>query len=458
MNNSNPFPVLNGKDLLISLFDEGTFVEIGAYIKRNGTSSENEGVICGYGSVSSRLVFAFAQDRASSGGAVDAYHAKKIEALYAMAIKNGSAVVGIFDSDGATVLDGFSSVSAYGRIVRCISDASGRIPQIAVLGGVCNGTMAAAFQMFDVKIAVKDISRLYVGSPSIIGESFGKTDFLAKNGLVSLVSDDLDAALNDARSIIGLMPDNCNGRAVSEPTDDIQRDTFLDMDDTKVCIEEISDEYKFIELCRDYVGDMITAITAIGGVTVGIVANNAKCSGGRVTPQGAEKAAGFISLCDSFSIPVVTLASSEGVEVSPEAETARLAPAMSRLLASYASATTPKITVILDKLYGSSCVLMGSKSVGADIVFALDSASVGALSPSAAVAFLENDKVDSADTRQRLELEWNKTNLSAEKAAENGDIDDIITSYDLRRRICSALYMLAEKNTPLVKKHPTQVM
>ncbi|MBR2371082.1 MAG: hypothetical protein IKA82_03570 [Clostridia bacterium] len=458
MNNSNTFLDLSGREMLTNLFDDGSFVELGAYVKRNGSVSENEGVICGYGSVNSRLVFAFAQDRTSSGGAVDAYHAKKIEMLYEMALKNGSAVIGIFDSDGATVLDGFSSVSAYGRIVKCISDASGKIPQIAILSGVCNGTMAAAFQMFDIRIAIKDVSMLYVGSPSIIGEAFGKTEFIVKNGLVSTVSNDLASAIDCARSFIELMPDNCNGKAVSESSDDVQRDTFLDMEDTRNCIEEISDGYKFVELYRDYAEDMITAFTTVGGLTVGIVANNVKCNGGRVTPKGAEKASTLISFCDSFSIPVVTLANSDGVEVSSEAEQARIASAMAKLLTSYASATTPKITVILNNLYGSSCILMGSKSVGADVVYALDSASIGALSPSAAVAFFENAKVDSADTRQRLEEDWNKTNLTAAKAAENGDIDDVITSYDLRRRICSALYMLSEKNTPLCKKHSTAIM
>ena len=89
-----------------SLFDAGSFVEIGAFIKRSGDDKAYDGIVCGYGSISGKLAFAFVQDSDRTKGAFDEAGAKKIEMLYDMAIKNGAPVIGVFDSAGAAVLDG----------------------------------------------------------------------------------------------------------------------------------------------------------------------------------------------------------------------------------------------------------------------------------------------------------------------------------------------------------------
>ena len=67
---------------LKSFFDAGTFVEMGAYISRPGVEDETEGVVCGYGSLGGRLVFAFAQDPSLMKGALDGLHAEKIRRVY----------------------------------------------------------------------------------------------------------------------------------------------------------------------------------------------------------------------------------------------------------------------------------------------------------------------------------------------------------------------------------------
>ena len=105
-----------GTQKISSLFDAGSFVEIGAYIKRSGDVNAYDGVICGYGSVSGKLAFAFVQDSDRSKGAFDEAGARKIEMLYEMAIKNGAPVIGVFDSAGAAVAEGSSALSAYGRM------------------------------------------------------------------------------------------------------------------------------------------------------------------------------------------------------------------------------------------------------------------------------------------------------------------------------------------------------
>ena len=117
---------------IAALFDAGTFVETGAFMKRG---DDLTGVVCGYGAVDGKLVYAFAQDSDRRKGAFDALQAEKIASLYTMAVKNGAPVVGVFDSAGAILSDGASAMSAYGKLLKTVSDASGVIPQIALAQG-----------------------------------------------------------------------------------------------------------------------------------------------------------------------------------------------------------------------------------------------------------------------------------------------------------------------------------
>jgi acetyl-CoA carboxylase carboxyltransferase component len=118
----------DARDRLALLFDANTFVETSAYAKRGISdfmSTENanefEGVICGYGAIDGKLVFAFAEDSSRMGGVIDERHAKKISDLYNLALSNGAPVIGIFDSNGTDVFEGTVGLAAYGRIMACVS-------------------------------------------------------------------------------------------------------------------------------------------------------------------------------------------------------------------------------------------------------------------------------------------------------------------------------------------------
>ena len=112
-----------------ALFDAGTFVELGSYVRRNGNPEEYEGVVCGYGAIDGKLVFAFSQDSDRMKGAFDEIHAKKIEKLYEMAIKNGAPVVAMLDCGGVRLEEGLDAISAFGEIVAKAFDVNS-IPAI----------------------------------------------------------------------------------------------------------------------------------------------------------------------------------------------------------------------------------------------------------------------------------------------------------------------------------------
>ena len=172
----------SSQEKLALLFDAGSFVELGAYTKRADNADEFESVVCGYGAVEGALTFAFIQDSGRTRGAFGEQHANKIANLYSLAVKNGAPVIGVFDSAGAVVYDGAGALSAYGKFMKTVSDASGIIPQIAVIDGVCGGSSAIVASMFDLTVTVKESSSLYVNAPFVIGKEAGTPDFAATNG------------------------------------------------------------------------------------------------------------------------------------------------------------------------------------------------------------------------------------------------------------------------------------
>lgn len=447
---------LTARARITALFDDGTFVETGAFIKRRPTEfdagavevDDLEGVITGYGSVGGKLVFAFAEDYYRAKGAVGEAHAKKICALYDMAIKNGAPVVGIFDSCGAYVLEGVSALAAYGKIMSAVSAASGVIPQIAVIAGACVGTSAAVAAMFDLMVVSHGEAEYYVNSEN--------KSCPAESGIASVIAEDEISALSETKLLISLLPsNNCEG-TVRVESREANANGKIDVSfvesgsyDVHSLLAAVADGGRYRELSEKYAPEIVTAIAPVGGIVAGIVAANPSVNGGALTPDGARKAARMISLCDSFNIPVVTLVDSKGL-LTEDAGDTRYASELARLASAYSSASCPKVTVIVGAAIGASFTLLGSKSIGADVALALSTAKISAMTAESAVALLWDEKfagtTDPDARRAELVSEWDATFGSAVEAAYRGEIDDVIPSDELRARIASALEMLSMKN------------
>ena len=205
-------------------------------------------------------------------------------------------------------------------------------------------------------------------------------------------------------------------------------------------VSAICDNGKFVELYGDTADCVITGLAFFGGQLCGVVASNTNAKkGGKICGCGAKKAAEMISFCDRFGISVLTLVDSAGFADCEKSE------AFASLAGAYINATTAKVSVVVGKAYGAAFTLLGSKSVGADIEYALEGSTISVMSPETAVAFLMNHEITKDKSRSDVEAEWCEKYASAVCAAEKGDIDDIIPAEELRARICSALYMLAVK-------------
>ena len=329
-NNEKVHSVSVAKERLVSLFDGGTFVELSAYTKRK--DGEPESVSCGYGAISGKLAFAFAQDSENAGGVLGERHAKKIASLYSLAVKNGAPVVGIFDSKGVSVFDGATALGAYGTLMKEISAASGIIPQIAVIDGVCGGAAAVVATMFDFVITVKDRSKLFVKAPFTTGEAVDN----AKAGHSAYVAESEEDGLSFARLLVSALPSNNADTVYCESGDDLNRQVAEISGDTTALISEISDNGAFIRLFEGYSDSMLFGFASFGGVLSGVVASDS-ATNGAIDIKSARAASKLIGFCDSFSIPVITLVDSIGTEASAEAEEASYAEELAKLAFAYTS-------------------------------------------------------------------------------------------------------------------------
>lgn len=441
---------------LYSLFDADTFVELGAYTKRrfaelNADGSEEfEGVICGYGAVAGQPVFAFAQDSARMKGAFDATHAKKICDLYELAIKNGAPVVGIFDCAGADIFEGAAALAGYGKLMQAISAASGLIPQIAWISGNCIGTFAAIAAMFDVTVQEKG-ANLYVSSPALTGKEAD-----VSSALTACVADGREAAAAYVRHALSFLPqNNSEGTIVENAADDLNRLLGgMDPDgDVRELLRAIADCGDLCEIGAGIAPEIVTALTKIGGVRCGVLATSYAENNGRLTAMGARRAARFVALCDAFALPLVTLVNSEGFALCADDENAPFAADIAKLATAYAKAENAKVTVVLRHGIGGAFTVLGSKSIGADVAYALDAAEIGAMNAASAVAFAKNNEITTELTREELEEEWKAKLSSPVAAASLGEIDDIIDMPELRQRIASALLLLAVKGCLPTRRH-----
>ena len=210
-------------------------------------------------------------------------------------------------------------------------------------------------------------------------------------------------------------------------------------------ISVISDNGMFYEVMHDFEPSVSTAFATVGGVKCAIVANSYSVNEGKLSVSVARKITKFVNFCDAYSIPVVTLVDSAGLAVEKNNESAFFAPELAKLAFAYSTAKTPKITVIMGHAIGASFVLLGSKALGADLVYALANSEIGALAAESGVAFAWDKYITEDKTREELVAEWKTSVSSPAYAAASGEIDDIISTNELRARLCSALLMLSGK-------------
>lgn len=423
---------------LEALFDDSTFTQLDAYAK---SADGNVEVVAGFGTVNDCPVYAFSQDVTVGDGAVSVAQCAKIKKIYDLALKTGCPVIGIYDSNGVKLNEGFEVLNAYGELVKASAAMSGLCPQISVIAGACLGTSALIANMADVVVAVKDAD-FYVSAPSDV-----TAEQSYKEGTVDVLCDDFDSAVEAVKDLVALMPSN---NLAGAPVFDFSAPQAVPCEgaDALAVINSVADDASVVEIKGGYAAaNCKTALATVMGTTVGFIG----FEGEALCPACAYKAEAMVKLCDAYSIPVVTLVNANGVNADKQNQALT---AVTKLTSAYASATCPKVSVITGKAIGSAYITLAGKGANADMTIAWDSAIASPLDTDAAVAFLYNDRLAKGEDREALKAEYVETIASPFTAAACGAVDDICTPADTRARLIAMLDMLAGKReNTLPRKH-----
>ena len=474
------------RERLAMLFDEGSFVEIDAFVTHRctefdmaKTNAPGEGVVTGYGTVDGRLVYAYAQDFTVIGGSLGEMHAAKICKGLDMARKMGAPIVGINDSGGARIQEGIDALKGFGDIFYRNTLSSGVIPQISIILGPCAGGAVYSPAICDFIFMVDKTSQMFITGPSVVksvtGEDVtfdelgGAQTHATKSGVAAMACATEEDCFAQVKDLLGMLPaNNLEVAPVYECEDDLNRlseklTALVPEDgnksyDIRDIITEIVDNGEFLEMFKAFAPNIVTGFARMNGATVGIIANQPKVMAGSLDCNSSDKGARFVRFCDSFNIPIITFTDVPGYLPGVEQEHSGVIRHGAKLLFAFSEATVPKINVIVRKAYGGAYIAMNSKHLGADMVFAWPTAEIAVMGPAGAANIIfRKDIAAAADpvaARQEKIDEYVDKFANPYVAASRGYVDDVIEPDSTRPRLISALEMLMSKReTRPSKKH-----
>ena len=477
---------MTARERLTKLLDEGTFQELDALVTHHVHDfglekrvTPGDGVVTGYGTVEGRLVYVYAQDFTVLGGSLGQAHAAKITKVQELAMQNGAPVVGINDSGGARIQEGFLSLGGYGDIFLANTLASGVIPQISIIMGPCAGGAVYSPAITDFTFMVKETSHMFITGPQVVKAVThedvtmerlgGAMAHNATSGVAHFAADDEESCLELVRQLLSYLPqNNLEDPPTAVPDDDAARaDAALDTIvpdspdvpyDVKDVITRIIDTGSFFEVQEHFAQNFVIGFARLDGAVVGILANQPAVKAGCLDIDASVKAARFVRFCDAFNIPLLTFEDVPGFMPGVAQEHGGIIRHGAKLIFAYCEATVPKLTVVLRKAYGGAYIVMSSKHVRGDYNVAWPSAQIAVMGAAGAVEIIYRRDLQGAEDpdalREQLVADYEERFANPYQAASYGYVDAVIEPSQTRAVLINALQMLQNKrgkNPP--KKH-----
>jgi acetyl-CoA carboxylase carboxyltransferase component len=333
---------------------------------------------------------------------------------------------------------------------------SGLVPRIAIVAGRCFAGNAVLAGCSDLIVATEG-SSLGMGGPAMIeGGGLGRVDpddvgpleTQARNGVVDVVAADEREATAVAKRLLGYFQGSTP--AGEEPDQAALREMVPERARRAYAVgpivETLADVGSITFLRERFAPEMVTALARIEGRPLGFIANDSRHMAGALTSDASDKAARFLSLCDAFRLPVVSLLDTPGFMVGPAAEATALVRHASRLLVGGAALRVPLIAVVLRRGYGLGAQAMAGGSLHEPLLtVAWPSAHLGPMGLEGAVRLaLRKELEEIADEAEREARVRELTaaaeeNAKALNAAALFEIDDVIDPAETRGLIARTL-------------------
>ncbi|TPG22284.1 methylcrotonoyl-CoA carboxylase [Sphingomonas koreensis] len=357
------------------LLDPGSpFLEIGQLAANDLYDGEvpGAGLICGIGRVSGRQVMIVCNDATVKGGTYYPLTVKKHLRAQEIAEANRLPCVYLVDSGGANLphqAEVFPDRDHFGRIFFNQANMSALgIPQIACVMGSCTAGGAYVPAMSDESVIVRGQGTIFLAGPPLVKAATGEVISAEelggaethgrKSGVVDHVAENDEHALTIVRDIVSTLPANRTPDIVlKEPRPPkfhaeelygiVPADVRAPYDVHEV-IARLVDGSEFHEFKALYGSSLVCGFAHLWGMPVAILANN-----GVLFSESAVKGAHFIELACQRRIPLLFLQNISGFMVGGKYETEGIAKHGAKLVTAVATASVPKITVLIGGSFGA---------------------------------------------------------------------------------------------------------
>jgi propionyl-CoA carboxylase beta chain len=273
------------------------------------------------------------------------------------------------------------------------------------------------------------------------------------SGVVHLVGEGSQQSMALARRVLSYLPNSCwdplplSVPALAAPMPHIPTDHRKPYD-VRAVVRGIVDVSSFLELQSRFATNIVIGFARVEGHPVGVVANQPQSLAGTLDIQASEKAARFVRFCDAFGLPLVTLVDTPGFLPSTAQEGGGVIRKGAKLLYAYAEATVPRVTVVLRKAFGGAYIVMNSRALGADAVFAWPTAELAVMGGEAAVDIIHRRELREDPSRRSELVARHQAAAMAEVSAERLSVDEIIAPGQTRYVVAATLRSLSGAMRP----------
>jgi acetyl-CoA carboxylase carboxyltransferase component len=471
---------LDARARIALLLDEGSFREIGLLATHLGNLDEEkpspaDGVVCGSGLVEGRPVCVAAYDFTVHGGSIGPVGERKVARLRELSLRQRVPMIWLVDSAGARLSSDpqeaawISSFADTGYLFREQVVMSGVVPRVAAMVGPGAAGTAYIPGLADFVPMVKGTSSMAIGGPylvkSVVGEEIteealgGSKIHTEVSGVADLECADDAACIAAVRDYLSYFPSRAGEkpprRTCIDPID--RRDEALlsiipdnprQAYDVHKIIDAVVDEGRTFELKPRWARNLVTTLARIDGRPVGVVANNPMFYGGILDVSSADKASRFVNLCDAFEIPLVFLVDVPGFMVGSKVEQQGIIRHGAKMLHAVATATVPKLTVILRKGYGAGYYVMNGRAYEPDALFAWPGAEISVMGAEGMVAIAANKVLATAEDPKALKEQLAaaiRPYIDIYRTAALGFVDDVIDPRETRAALAHALRLTENK-------------
>ncbi len=432
----------NVRKNISNVVDEGSFVEINAFIFNNsdfeGSACESA-VITGYATVDGYPVYVVAQNKAVLGGGLSKDGIDKIIACLNKAYESEIPVIYLLESNGVQMREGVRVLESISSLLKASSDLKDVAPQFVIATGDVLGSSALLASNADFTFIVNDACVSYA-SPSVLSATKNSADKKSvsnsQNGVKTFAVKTIEDAKSKILDVLSVLP-RFSGYEIDCDDDFMRSQPSLNVKaDANTIISATFDSGKFIKLNEEYLPSIITGIGRVGGIsTAGIIMDGGE-DGVDITLDVALKIKNFAIFARDNGLPILMFVNCNGIKQDLITSNS---PVMAELMnAFYNLSEVKRVTVVYNKAIGLG-YSFASKSLGSDYTFAYAGSKIsladGYAGVSATFGTVDLTEVENLSNKyEEIQDSFN--------AAKVGCVDNIIEPEFTRQYVISALQMI----------------